>query len=151
MYVCRTPCFSNLAKAVKHDAALQELMTAMGATEAKCVSDGTTQTHALTDISALESHSPRHLTETSFSSSLDSKKGPEPLDTELEHGIYDRSVIMRYRSHVMFHMTFVKRRRASVFIGLPEVGICCVSTTKKSCESVQTLFSRVRVRVWGRD
>ena len=41
------------------------------------------------------------------------------------------------------HMIFVRRRRAGVLIGLPEVNICRVSTTKKSVESPQTLF-RVR-------
>ena len=40
-------------------------------------------------------------------------------------------------------MIFVRRRRAGVLIGLPEVNICRVSTTKKSVESPQTLF-RVR-------
>ena len=65
-YVCHMLCFSNLTKAVKHHAALQKLMTAMRAPEAKCISDGTTQTHTPTDISTLQSHLPQHLTETSF-------------------------------------------------------------------------------------
>ena len=90
-YVCRAPCFSNLAKAGKHHAAFQELMAALGTPEAKGVPGGTTQTETETQTQAdicTQSHShdsPQHLTETSFSSSLDLEQEPDPSDRELLH------------------------------------------------------------------